>query len=334
MSGNPPPLHSNPFRMAGELGMLVKGMSVNDEWKPSRPLGGWLCTYAKLGPNGGIIPTKDRDEHIFDAAQTLGRIDFSDYLRKGIWNDTHNIDPDSPKGKPRKLPESERVYVGVPTLLEFHDQESPLAKAHRKLGFWTEGHLFDRDDPRSWTDFSDRVPTAADLERSDYFWQLATLLKGTPRPLGISADGKMLLSPCKKRIIWAKVDEAAICEIPVNPYATIEPLMLARPVTPDMVAADACDTCSCPAGACHNLLRKGLSGARGSVLSTAEMRSIPNGDLARHKDTHLSAKLGRVIALLQEDGLSREQALRWVHDWMKIRPSRSNHDGTGAQHHG
>tara|TARA_R110000824_G_scaffold54028_2_gene149071 strand:- start:24996 stop:25988 length:993 start_codon:yes stop_codon:yes gene_type:complete len=309
--------------MKGQLGLLLKGTSVQvSGYKPSRPLGGWLCTYAKIGPNGGIIESHDRDDQVFEAAQALGRIDFNDYLRKGIWNDTHNIDPDSPPDKPRKLPMAMRVFVGVPTMLEFHDKESPLAKAHGKLGFWTEGHLFDRRDPRSWTEFTDYEPTEKDLLKADYYWRLAELLKGTPRPLGISADGKMLLSPCKKRIIWAKINEAAVCEVPVNPDATIEPLLLGRPwrINREMVGGNPCDTCSCPAGACRNLLLKG------SDLSPAEMKRAPAGDVDTMKEEHpLAAKLERLIGLIMADRqVTRDVAAKWVKRWLKSKTSPLN----------
>lgn len=220
---------ANRFALSGSVAPLAKG---DGAYMPRRRLGGWLATYGKLSPSGGLVPTEDREGHTFEAARTFGGIDFSEYRKRGLWNDTHHFNG--------------QAFVGVPTVLEHHDEESPLAKSHGKVGWWTEGHLWDREDPRSWTDFTDYVPNETDFERADYYWKAANLLKGVPRDLGFSAHGKMLLSPCGKRIIWAAVTECAVCELPQNPDATAQLLTLAVKVTPRMLGADPCDRCSCP----------------------------------------------------------------------------------------
>ena len=202
------------------------------QYAPTRPLGGWLATWAKLTQAGTLAPTTDREHQVFEAARTLGMVDFGPYLRKGMWNDTHTA-----------------INVGIPTSLEYHDETSALAKAHAKVGWWTEGHLFDRDDPRSWTLFGDYEPTRDDLDRSDYFWHVATMLKGLPRTLGLSAEGDMMLSPCGTRIIWAQVRKAAVCETPVNPDASLVPMRLAVPVDRSMLTRSPCSDCRCPPNA-------------------------------------------------------------------------------------
>lgn len=219
-----------PFALFGEVSPLHKAVGAS-AWIPTRPLGGWMATYGKIGPNGGIIPTVDRDDHIFEAAGTIGKIDFTEYLAKGLWNDTHT-----------------EVIVGVPSGLEFCGPDSPLAKAHSKVGFWTEGHLFDRRDPRSWLSCTTYEPTSADLDQADYYWHLATMLKGMPRSLGFSAEGKMQLSPCGHRIIYARVARNSVCELPVNPDSIATPLRLAREhrLVPDMVGKSPCADCRCP----------------------------------------------------------------------------------------
>lgn len=214
---------------------MAKAVQVGGvDYVPSRPLGGWLATYGKIAPDGSIVETRDRQGHVFEAARAVGQIDFSAYLKKGLWDDTH-----------------QKVFVGRPTLLEHHDGTTELSKAHRKVGWWTEGHLFDRNDPRSWSLFTSYEPTAKDLERSDYFWTLATMLKGGARPLGFSAEGDMLLSPCKSRIIMAWVKHNAVCEMPQNPDSTAIPLRLSTDdrIDLDMLGAKPCDTCRCPPGA-------------------------------------------------------------------------------------
>lgn len=282
-------------------------------WMPTRPLGGWLATYGKIDENGRVVPTVDRQGHIFEAARTIGQIDFSDYLGKGRWNDTHL--------KPK-------VWVGVPTSLEHHDESSELAKAHRKVGWWTEGHLYDRFDPRSWTLFGDYEPTVEDLAKADHFWQIATMLRGLPRPLGFSAEGQMLLSPCKSRIIWARVDGNAVCEVPQNPDTAASPLALAvpdgTPLVPEMAGRLPCDTCSCPAGA-----RCKLTAASAAAAPLAKAQTIGRGTFAsagdpydpttlvevRHREAAGTTDDDLIALVMRRFGVTQRTARRWVQTW-------------------
>lgn len=205
---NLPPIASQPFALVGRLSPLRKAAQA----RRSRPMGGWLATYGKIGPTGGIIPTTDRDDQVFEAARSLGQIDWSAYQKGGRWNDTHN----------------EAILVGIPTSLEFHPETSDLAKSHGKVGFFTTGHLFDRADPGSWEGLG-RRPTGEEFQRADYFWGLANLLKGEPRTLALSAHGLMATAPDdKSRIVFAIIRQAAVCEVPVNPDATLEILEHSR----------------------------------------------------------------------------------------------------------
>lgn len=203
---------------------------------PSRPLGGWLMTYGKVLGDGSIVETVDRDGHVVEAARALGGIDWGPYLNGGLWNDTHD----------------EGVIVGLPESLEFHDGTTPLSLEHGKVGFFTTGRLFDRADPSSWEGLG-REPSAHELDRADHFWRLAHLLKGTPRPIGLSAHGGMRLSPCGTRIIYAVVRAGAVCELPKNPDATLEPLELGRQGLLALrkgIGAAPCGACRCPSGSC------------------------------------------------------------------------------------
>jgi hypothetical protein len=254
-------------------------------------------TYAKIGPEGGLIPTIDRDEHIMEAAAELGRIDWAPYLTNGLWNDTHD----------------EGTLVGVPTNLEFHDASTPLAKAHGKVGFWTAGHLFDRADPSSWELYTSHVPTANDLDRADYFWQVAQMLKGLPRPLGFSAHGDMALSPCRRRIVWCRVKQAAVCDLPKNPDATAEllkgsPLELLRKGLAAAVEEDpeACEACDC------ETCRKGVGSAappapveeRAQIAQPApEDGFTPTGSLAMDNLTR---------AVMRRFFVDQATAERWI----------------------
>lgn len=311
--------HAVRFEMQGRMTPLVKAVQGTD-YVPSRPFGGWLCTYGQIGPRG-IIPTFDRQGHTFEAAKAMGQIDFSGYLAKGLWNDSHlcrcgHMHISTPCEK-CPCTKNRTAAIGVPTHLEHHGPHTELAKAHSKVGWWTEGHLFDRNDPRSWLEFTDHEPTETELDRADYFWQLAQLLKGTPRELGLSAEGRMLLSPCQKRIIYAKVTKAAVCEVPQNPDATMRPLALAVPIQRGMIGADACATCSCPAGAC-----KQLRLAAPEQISLAEAAEVADpGQLAADLE-HLSVdarrrKLARLVALLSRRfNIPRDEAARWVRAWV------------------
>ena len=248
----------------------------------------------------------DRQGHVFEAARTIGLIDFSDYLAKGRWNDTHiGYTPETIGQKP--------VFVGLPTGLEFHDGTTDLSKAHQKVGFWTEGHLFDRSDPRSWTMFGDYEPTSTDLARADYFWGLATMLKGMPRPLGFSAQGKLLVSPCGKRIIWARVEHNAVCELPQNPDSAAMPLRLAVPdgavLERGMVGRNPCDACRCPPGARCKI----VDGAK-SVIAT----SYPQVEDMESTTGDSTSQLDELIEqLMVAHRITRSAARRWVARWAR-----------------
>ncbi len=257
------------FVLDGTVAPLAKGA---EGYRPRRELGGWLATYGKRLEDGSIVPTVDREGHNFESARTVGGIDFSGYLdlakgTRGLWNDTHHFN----------APAGQKVYVGVPTALEHHDGETDLSKAHGKVGWWTEGHLFDREDPRSWTDFTSYVPTPLDLDRADYYWRAASLLKGVPRDLGLSAEGKMLLSPCGHRILWAAVTECAVCELPQNPDATVHPLRLAVPLTRGMLDADPCETCACPPNLRCPPLAKAVTTGTTAAITPEDLEGAPRG---------------------------------------------------------
>lgn len=292
---------------------------ATEAWRPSRPFGGWLCTYGKIGPDGGVIPTVDRDGHVFEAAKQLGYIDWNRYMAKGVWNDTHST-----------------TVVGLPDTLEFHDGATELSKAHGKVGFWTTGHLFDRRDAQSWTGLRDahgepRRPTESEFSRADHFWELAHLLKGTPRPLGLSADGVMMLSQCRKRVLWARMDAAAMCETPVNPDATVEPMVYAvigRALVGQAEDPSPCGKCSCPAAGGCQVLRK--AAGPGDVSSSTVTPQFSDGGKIQHAIgspavTAMAAVLSgnealrdRVLTLLQtEYMLSRPDAEEWLRDYLR-----------------
>lgn len=290
------------FGFDGAIAPLVEPMAKavgGTVWRPTRPLGGWVATYGQLQADGSVRETQDRQGHVFEAARTVGQIDFDPYLKRGLWNDTH-----SP------------VVVGKPTSLEHHDGRTELSKAHRKVGWWTEGHLWDRSDPRSWTLFGDYEPTTTDLDRADHFWRLATMLKGVPRPLGFSAEGDMLLSPCRRRIIWAEVRKNAVCELPQNPDAVAVPLRLATDHRLDlgMLGASPCDTCTCPPGArCST--RPTLAEAQRLAKAEqaagdkmpAHVEPEPEGDDDLDEDM--------IDHLIRTYGVGREVAARYVRDF-------------------
>lgn len=288
---SPQPTGHAAFEHSGSITPLRKAA---DGYAPARQLGGWIITYGKIAPDGAVVPTLDREGHVFEAARTPNGVDFSRYLDlakgvRGFWNDTHHFDG--------------HCFVGVPTGLEHHTETTELAKAHGKVGWWTEGHLWDRGDERSWKDFTDYVPTPHDLDRADYYWNAAVMLKGLPRDLGMSAHGKMRVSECGHRITWASVDEDAICEMPQNPDATVQPLRLA---VPRAHCAD-CDGCACGGSP----LAKAVTAQ--SIVDVAP-EDLEGGPRDGANATAHAARLDdvlvqRIVALY---GSSEADARRWV----------------------
>lgn len=297
----------NRFELHGSVAVLRKAATPG--YAPQRQLGGWLATSHKIAADGSLVPTVDREGHFFEAAKTLGAIDFSEYLdpgkgARGLWNDTHHFNG--------------QAWVGVPTALEHHDEVSDLAKAHGKVGWWTEGHLFDRNDPKSWTEFTTYVPTPTDLDRADYYWNAAVMLKGLPRDLGFSAHGKMLLSPCGRRIIWAAVTECAVCELPQNPDATVQPLRLAVPIEPGMLGRDDCATCACPPNLRCPPLRKAVTTATVADIVPQDLEgATPPGD--GDQDPRERRLIERVVQQLVARGVDEARARRWVQSFAAAR---------------
>ena len=268
-------LNLRTFKIAGALSApqpaavrpLVKCEFPGAAVPPSRPMSGWLMTYGQLA-NGRLTPTVDRDDQIADVARELGLVDWAPYVDGGVWNDTHNDEPHDRFGQ----------VVGYPLGLQFHDETSPLAKSHGKVGFYTWGYLLDRDQPENWRDYK---PSPRDLARSDHFWDLAKALAPTGRSLGLSAQGVCALSPCNKRILWAQVAKASLCELPKNPDATIEIGSVDSPLAwlKKGMASDPspCGRCRCPPGICAGApapLAKAADAAPGA-LTESEPPKIP-----------------------------------------------------------
>lgn len=294
---------------------------------PSRPMAGWLMVYALIGAGGELQLVRDRDDQVMEAASELGRIDWSEYLRKGEWNDTHD----------------ENVIVGKGTSLEFHDAQTSLAQQHRKVGFFTSGHLYDRADPASWQLYTSHKPNAAELARADHFWNLAIELKNSPRPLGFSAHGDMQLSPCRRRVLSARTTAAAICALPKNPATTVEPMIKALHGSPlDWLrkgqierAYDPCRTCTCPPdAACLQLLRKGVprgTGARTRLQSSNENpgENVDRLDITSDDPAQLGEdgpfdaadRIEMIIEKVQARYfLSRSDALKYLHRYLLRKP--------------
>lgn len=252
---------SLPIREWGISGRLLVPMAKAAPGEPVRRLAGWATTYARLGEDGTEYESWDRDDQLMEAAKSAATIDWSMYLKGGLWNDTH-VAP-LPNGRmPSVYAGRDPIYVGVPSGLEFCPPEHELAKTHRKAGWFTWGHLFDRHDPDSWRAYTSHRPSPNELDRADHFWETAQLLKDTGRTLGFSMHGLMATSPCGKRITWAKSNGLAVCELPSNADATAE-LMKAvsrpsieRAMGRAKVGAPPCGRCRCPPGVCGQLLRK------------------------------------------------------------------------------
>lgn len=296
MSGRPR-ISAQRFTISGIMRPLSKSTTATMlDWTPTRPVGGWLATYGKINDEGHVVPTKDRDGHIFEAARELGRVRFATYLERGKFNDNHKTG----------------ITVGFPTLLEHHDEESPLALAHRKVGYWTEGYLLDRNDPNTW-EARGYEPTEEDFSRADYYWRLSRLLKGTTRGLALSAHGQYAQSPCGNRITWADIHEAAVCEVPRNPDTVLMPLELGTPLRIGaegigVAGADPCATCSCPANACRKL-----------VLAKGTKATVDTVEIAPHEERDVE-RLARLLCARM--GCTTEEAMRWIRMWLREQKTR------------
>lgn len=194
-------------------------------WTPTRPLGGWLATSHEIMPDGSLAPVADRSGEVFEASGDTRAVDLQPYIGWGLWNDEHRP-----------------FFVGVPTFLEFCGPDHPIAQEHGKVGLWTEGHLFDGDDPASWERFaagrpsniwgdiprpSEALkPTDAELTRATTYWTLAKSIEGLGRGIGFSAHGQSAVR--NGVIVRARITQAAVCRTPMNPHATAQPLALSR----------------------------------------------------------------------------------------------------------
>lgn len=279
------PPNAKPFVLGGTVAPLLKGEDDGWGWTPTRPLGGWLIVYGMIKADGSIEPITDRQDQVFEAAQRPDGIDVNDYLATGkpgvgFWNDTHRKDPE--------------LIVGRPTHLSFHGPDSELAKAHGKVGWWTEGYLIDHKDPRSWRDLPER-PSQEAFERADRFWRAGHMLKGVPRPLGLSAEGQMALSRDRRRILWAKLTKAAVCELPVNPATTIEPMELAV-----------------------QALRKAVDAGKVADLAPEDLeggKAASGPDPISEADSENVDRLVKLV--VKKKNVTEAAARRWVTKWLR-----------------
>ena len=335
-----PPQHRT-FRLDGSVSLFVPVMALekgsNVAHRPTRQMAGWLTTYGKLAPDGSVIPTRDRDEQTMEAARDLGSIDWSSYIRGGLWNDHHRARlPDGSWPASAPGPAGVEVFVGVPTGLDFHDGTTPLSRAHGKVGFFTTGHLFDRNDPSSWQLYTDHVPTMEDLDRADALWEIAQILDGTGASLGLSAHGSAALSDCRRRILSATITQAAVVTGPRNPDSTLDLVKGGEGVEVDILAAlgrarpmervSACGRCSCKER-CAVLVKGGMSPP--AMPSSATSNQPDNGvtsDAPSMSDlvpedlegsvTSRIAEMRKVIILRMQErtGCDEATATRWLND--------------------
>ncbi len=235
---------------------------------PTRRLGGWAIPVGTVAEDGTSRVTPDRDDQDVEIATRLGRVDWSRYIAKGMWNDNHLAPLPSGAWPPHaaaRLRAGKRspVYVGVATGLVYATPDSDLAKAHGKWGFYTWGHLFDPDDPASWKNYTDHVPTDEDLERATYYYDIAKSLDNTDTRIGFSIHGSADFSACRRRIVGVSIPEVAICTAPRMPGATAD-ILKGQAIEMQMgraqVTTAVCGRCSCPPGSCLAIL-KGMEAA-------------------------------------------------------------------------
>lgn len=307
-----------PFHMEGQVMPIhAEAMLKSTGRVPRRPLAGWLMVYGTLDARDNVVPLRDRQGHLHEVAKELGRIDWTPYMEKGAWIDNHRwLFPDGTPAPHGVRPKNgKRVHVGRAHTIEFHDGTTPLSKAHRKVGFFTTGELFDRNDPSSWAALG-RAPTPEELARADHYWDLAHMLKGTPRPLAFSADGLMAVSKDRAKIMWARVDAAGVCEIPQHPATTAEPMTMSHrpsqvtPHTPFEIMEMAVQH--------DSLMSTGPTTPR--TEGELEVAAVQNDwqAVGGNPEQH---RLDLLIAQVAERfHTSRSTAKRWVRDYFKRNP--------------
>lgn len=283
---DPTRMQTRRWSLAGYLVPALKGaaLEVAGEYVPQRQLVGWATTWGKLNPDGSVSETTDRDGQVMDAAAEMGKIDWSAYLNGGFWNDLHR--QRLPDGKPPPFPDYKRdIIVGRPQGLEWCPPGHPIAEAHRKVGWITWGHLWDRNDPDSWRLTGDYVPEPQDLDRADYYWKLVNDLDDSSYRLGFSLHGLMATSPCGKRITYALINALALAPLPQDPDATIEilkgqgddPITVLGRAKVGTTEPPPCGRCSCPPGVCGLVLRKGVEGETGRPVPDTSGSSFSSG---------------------------------------------------------
>jgi hypothetical protein len=139
----------------------------------------------------------------------------------------------------------------------------------------------------------------------------------------------MATSPCGRRIIYAEVPAAALCEVPMNPDATLEPLELARRnatiyglLRKGMVGRASCGSCRCPPGACEGLLK--ANNLAPTILGKPEVDG-PNLKPAANDRAAVVADLVKLVA--ERFFVTPEVAKRWVAEFLlhpKENPDRPN----------
>jgi hypothetical protein len=307
-----------PFHIEGEVWAVhTEVMAKGAERRPTRPLAGWLMVYGTLGASNNVIPIRDRQGHTHDAARELGHIDWTPYIEKGSWIDNHRwVHPDGRLAEWGDRPkDGRRVHVGRAHTLQFHDGSTDLSLQHRKVGYFTSGELYDPTDPRSWEGLG-RVPTPYEFERSEHYWDLATMLKGTPRSLAFSADGVMALSRDKTQLMWARVGAAGVCEIPQHPATTAEPMELGVPSA--IASASALSPLEVMEMALENDDR--LRGPAEQVLVRSHAQT-PLDDVAGQRAMGLEDRIDHLTEMVMEQfKTDRATARRWVCSYLKDNP--------------
>ncbi len=316
---DPTVVNVRPWGLSGLL-VAETAMLKDASTAPSRKMAGWATTWANIGEDGSLAEAVDRDDQVMDAASDIDKIDWSRYLDGGLWNDQH-IAP-LPNGQmPRRAQGKDPIYVGVPTGLEWCPPGHELAQAHRKAGWFTWGHLFDRRNPDSWRAHTTYVPTPTDLDRADYYFELANLMKAeSDTSLAFSVHGLMATSPCGKRIVWATVNGLALCTVPSNPGATAE--LIRGLHTPDIVLGRAkvgtteprpCGRCSCPPGLCGQVLRKSQVNDGTDVESGRESTGAENGpDTTVTKRDRFIANRDKIISsIMRLHNVDESTANQW-----------------------
>ncbi len=170
----------------------ITPIDLDEDFKVFAKLVSWEKAEAVEGETkmgiGGIVSTDGLDRQ--QERVLADGLDFTEFLSYGWFNDNHGQSQGDILGYPTGV---KRVKPGEKL------PNGDTAKAH---GWWAEGYLLN-------------------TKKGQECWENVQALKGTPRGLGFSIEGKVRLRKTGGIVARADVRNVAITHVPVNPQTGV-----------------------------------------------------------------------------------------------------------------